>query len=102
MESSLDNIIGNIILFMPLGLVVPVLFKKVNSIGKITLVGMASSVFIETMQFILRQFKIYRTVDIDDVILNVAGTLAGYFIYTLVVKMTANKRSLQNKALCLF
>ncbi len=68
-EHIFQNIAGNIILFIPLGIFLPLLSDKYRSINKLIILAVVCTVSIELTQLILRQFEIYRTVDIDDVIL---------------------------------
>ena len=44
---SMYNIIGNIMLFMPLGFLLPIKFKMINKYLEVTLVDFIFSVFIE-------------------------------------------------------
>ena len=77
---SAQNIFGNIILFIPLGIFLPILSAKYRVFGRVFIFGALCSVSIELTQFILKQFDIYRTVDIDDVILNTLGAMLGFVI----------------------
>lgn len=75
------NIIGNIILFVPIGILFPFVYK--NMTWKKTLVlAIAAGLIIEGMQAIL-QVGIF---DIDDVILNGLGVLIGYWVFTIFSK----------------
>lgn len=72
----LKNVVGNILLFVPLGLFVTYYVKNKNFI--ITLI---LTIFIScTIEF--TQYIIGRTADIDDIILNSIGGLLGYVIYS--------------------
>ncbi len=51
---------------------------KYRSINKLIILAVVCTVSIELTQLILRQFEIYRTVDIDDVILNTSGAILGF------------------------
>lgn len=79
-QHSIQNIFGNIILFIPLGIFLPLLSAKYRAFGRVIIFGALCSISIELTQFILRQFDIYRTVDIDDVILNTLGAILGFVI----------------------
>ena len=79
-EHTLQNLFGNIILFIPLGIFLPVLSYRYRSLMNVVIVAFISSASIETMQFLERQFEIYRFVDIDDVILNTLGATLGFLI----------------------
>jgi len=59
----LINFLGNIIMFMPFGFVIPLLWNVSNK--KVIAIGLSSSLFIEFCQLFLT-----RGTDIDDLILN--------------------------------
>ena len=80
----IENILGNIILFIPLGIFLS-LFPK-YSLKRITAVAFLCSLSIELIQLICRQFGNYRTVDIDDIILNTTGALLGFIITRWILK----------------
>ncbi|RLL46537.1 VanZ family protein [Oceanobacillus piezotolerans] len=74
------NIIGNIVVFIPLGIFI-VLLKKHASFLYTTIVGLISSLSIEITQLILSSFNFMsRSFDVDDLILNTLGVSIGYFI----------------------
>ena len=76
-DGWLINIIGNITMFIPVGLVWPSCFKKLDTIGKTILVGSGLPLFIE-----ITQLPFYdRCSDIDDLILNTTGIFIGALIY---------------------
>ena len=81
-REALINVIGNSFLFLPVGIVYPIVYKKLNTHGKIIAAGVGTSLAIEILQ--LPFFD--RVTDIDDLILNSAGYLLGYGIYLLVTK----------------
>lgn len=80
-EAIFNNIIMNIVLFMPFGFFMYLVLRKELLVS---LIGMAVSCLIETLQFI---FPIGRTSNIDDVILNVIGTIIGIIIGVLFLKI---------------
>ena len=71
------NLIGNVCMFIPCGIILPVLFRKMDSFWKVTAAGAGISVCIEILQLPFAA----RASDIDDVILNTLGVAAGYLIY---------------------
>jgi glycopeptide antibiotics resistance protein len=81
------NVGGNILLLMPLGFLVPVIWNKAKDFKEVTLIGFAVSIVIELLQ-LLESFggEWDRVTDIDDVICNVVGTIIGYLIYVLITK----------------
>ena len=80
----LINVIGNTAMFVPLGIVWPIVFKELDTHTKIIAAGIGCSLLIEVLQL---PFYV-RVSDIDDLILNSLGYLAGYGIYLLVKKIT--------------
>ena len=73
------NLLGNIIAFIPLGLFLSLLFKKYVKIKNAFWVSFTLSMLIEVVQLV---FSIGYC-DIDDVILNVFGSLLGVVLYYL-------------------
>ncbi|MBR2860249.1 MAG: VanZ family protein [Clostridia bacterium] len=79
---AMINLVGNILMFVPLGIVWPSVFKKLDAHWKVVLAGVGFTVLIEVFQ--LPFFE--RVTDIDDLILNSAGFILGYGIYLLATK----------------
>lgn len=77
LEIVLMNTIGNIIIFVPFGFLIPLLFKQVNN------VKLACKIFIKFIFLIelLQLFTFTGVFDIDDIILNTLGALIGYCTY---------------------
>lgn len=71
---------GNLILLVPLGVLVPLLFASMRRWPRMAAFAVAFPVGIEVMQLLLFWARLsLRAIDIDDVILNAAGVLVGYF-----------------------
>jgi glycopeptide antibiotics resistance protein len=86
------QVIGNLVMLLPLGIYLPLLFTKLSGFFKVFIICLLVSVSIELMQLITS----YRSTDIDDVILNTSGAVAGYIIYKLIgitIKRTGTKFS---------
>lgn len=75
-ERAVVNVIANVLMFSPMGFAMPLLWKRWQSGLKMLLVGVAFSLGIE-----ITQLFIERSVDIDDLMLNVAGVMLGYAAY---------------------
>ena len=81
------NLVGNVVVFVPIGLILPLLFKKMSFI-KMLFIGFASTLFIETMQLILSINRIIsRSFDVDDLILNTIGVVIGYVFWIVIHKL---------------
>lgn len=83
------NLFGNAAMFIPVGIVWPACFKKLNNIGKTVLAGAGFSLCIEISQL----FFYERHSDIDDVILNTTGALIGALIFFGVRAVVSGIRS---------
>jgi len=77
------QVAGNFIMLLPLGIYLPLLYRKLrNASGffAVLLISFLVSVNIEILQLATN----YRSTDIDDVILNTAGAYGGFIIYQLI------------------
>ncbi|MDR0848372.1 MAG: VanZ family protein [Propionibacteriaceae bacterium] len=77
------NLIGNVVFFAPFGLFVPALFEKLRRFLPMLAVSVGIPLIIEIAQFVFG-----RSADVDDVILNALGILAGYAAYRIFRKRT--------------
>ena len=78
----LEGIILNILLFIPFGYLLPLVWKKADQWWKVMLAGLLTSLFIEAMQMVLHR----GFADVDDLINNTIGTLIGWICYTVLMK----------------
>ena len=92
---SVLNLLGNLALFVPMGMALPCLFKKLNRFWKVILTILGMVVLVEIVQGILR----VGSIDIDDVIFNVVGAMIGYWVIIMApVKKLLTKIDLLKKA----
>jgi len=80
------QVLGNLIMLLPLGIYLPLLYKRTSSFFPVVIASMCISVTIELLQLVTS----YRSTDIDDVLLNTTGAGAGFIIY--LVTRTAGKQ----------
>jgi glycopeptide antibiotics resistance protein len=76
------NVLGNMIMFMPFGLFTGYYLKS----EKVTLPLFLT--IIASLSIELVQLSIGRVFDVDDIILNIAGGLFGYFVYSTLRKIS--------------
>jgi glycopeptide antibiotics resistance protein len=74
------QVIGNLVMLLPLGIYIPLLFPKLSGFFRVVIICLLVSISIELMQLITS----VRSTDIDDVILNTSGAITGYIIYRLL------------------
>lgn len=71
----------NVILFLPVGFFLPLLWKKFESFLRVFLTGLGMSLIIELLQLFT-----FRAADIDDLLMNTLGAAVGYLIWRLLQK----------------
>ena len=74
------NVVGNAAMFIPSGIVLPIVYRKLNSFWKVIAAGAFISLCIEILQLPFAS----RASDVDDLILNTLGVAVGYGIYAIV------------------
>ena len=82
MFSDYTTSLLNVLLFLPFGIFLPVLWTTFRSLFRTVLCGLLLSSAIEFLQIFT-----YRATDVNDLITNTLGTLLGYFIGMLIVKI---------------
>ena len=70
----------NILLFVPLGIFLPIMYKRFNKINNIAALGFILSVMIELVQMFGR-----GTTDVNDLITNTVGACLGFGIYKFCI-----------------
>lgn len=77
-------LVGNIVAFMPVGVIVPLVTNR-RSLLLVLLAAFALSIAIELGQLLVSIVvgHAYRSADVDDVIVNVFGGLVGYLVFAL-------------------
>jgi glycopeptide antibiotics resistance protein len=86
------GIVLNVALFMPLGIIIP-LVAPLASVRHVLLCGFAASLTIEVIQFVGDiTANTGRVADVDDLIGNTLGTLIGYIVFRLIALIPAASR----------
>ena len=83
---AFSNIMGNIAIFIPLGIYIPLLINKKSIFTNSAIVALIS-LCVEIVQYILA----IGTADVDDIILNTIGGLLGILIFKLVYLIFKDK-----------
>lgn len=73
------NLMGNLILFLPLGGFLPIILEKLRSFKRTFLTSLAVIFAVELSQMVFK----YGRFDVDDIILNAAGAAIGYLVWKL-------------------
>lgn len=86
---SKENLFGNIALFLPCGIFLPLLFGKMRHFQNLLFTSFLISLSFEFVQLI----TVLGTFDVDDIILNVFGTAIGYTLYKLLAASLSRKKT---------
>jgi glycopeptide antibiotics resistance protein len=76
----LRNLVGNVMLLLPLGLVGPIGFPWLDRWWRVLLAAVAISLAIEVAQLWVPD----RSADVDDLLLNAVGATLGYAMFSLL------------------
>ena len=89
-RTGLIQLVGNLVLLMPLVFILKYLTKKSHSDKIILLVTICVSIAIECIQYVNVKITHFpsHAVDIDDLILNVLGSILALLLLKLLNKMT--------------
>lgn len=92
-SNSIDVVayVLNVVLFVPLGLLVPIIWKKMNKLSNLLATGFLFTILIEASQLLNN-----RRTDIDDILLNVLGAVVGFGLFRLFDEITKSKFSVKN------
>ena len=75
----------NVVLFVPFGFFLPLLYKKYHHIKTVVLTGFLFSLSVEIVQMFG-----WGSTDINDLITNTVGVCLGYLVYYLLSKVLPN------------
>lgn len=86
---SMEQISYNLILFIPFGFLTPISFPNFKwKLRKIVIVTFMAVLIVEILEFFSGRYM-----DIDDIFINICGSVLGYIIYNVICKI-------YNKANC--
>jgi hypothetical protein len=84
----------NILMFMPFGVLLPSVWPRTGTFGRVAVWSLAASAVIELTQLVLWvTLGNYRTVDVNDLIANTAGGLLGLAVLRLTTSVARPGRS---------
>lgn len=76
------NLAGNIVLFIPFGFFIPLLWYKFRGWVQMHIVAFFIPLFIEGTQYFIG-----RSIDVDDVLLNAMAIVMGFILYKVLQRM---------------
>lgn len=78
--NSFGNLIGNVLAFIPLGYMLPRVFKSAENI----LICMLFALFLVLGMELFQLFSAFGIFDVDDILLNCLGAVIGYVFFKIV------------------
>lgn len=87
-NESLEMILLNVLMMIPMGILLPMVFTRMNGWKKMLLAAVLIPMIIE----IIQMFFVGRCADIDDIITNFAGCMLGYGMYKVLSLLFCNKQ----------
>lgn len=86
------SMILNVVMFMPLGFLLPLLWKEYQSLVRTAIIGFCFSCGIEFCQLFNR-----RVSDVDDLLMNTPGAILGWLIWIVFSRITHLKYGRRNQ-----
>lgn len=83
------QVLGNFVMLLPLGIYLPLLSKKMTGFVPVLFFVLFTATLIELLQLATS----FRSVDVDDVLLNTSGAILGYLIYRFAILIWNGKTS---------
>lgn len=80
------NAKGNVLLFFPLGILIPLLWRRLRY-WSVILIAMGVSVTVELLQYVSTIWGSYRLADVNDVILNTLGACLGLLVVSVLRRL---------------
>jgi glycopeptide antibiotics resistance protein len=85
---AVTNLLGNLLAFLPLGLSLPLLFRRQRRFWLFLLTAALCIAFVELLQLLSRR----GALDVDDLLLNLPGAILGWLLWKLARRRENKKR----------
>lgn len=92
-KSIMRAFIMNLILFMPLGFLVPMIMHRFRKISNCVILSLIISIVINALQIVLHYIGLYviNIISLDLLLINIVGTLIGYKFYYYIIDHKLSK-----------
>lgn len=81
------NLVGNIVAFVPYGLILPIMNRRNRSFWRMTLWTFEFSLLVEVIQLVSK----VGSFDVDDLMLNTLGGILGYLLFVVLDRIRRKK-----------
>lgn len=82
------NVFGNVLIFVPFGMLVPALSKRHKRLPGVTLLSFELSLAVELVQLVTK----VGSCDVDDILLNTVGGMLGFACYAIAMRIRRKRR----------
>ena len=92
---SFINLLGNLLLFLPFGILLPAVYPRQRRFYRVFLLSFLGILGVEVLQYFFG-----RVADVDDVLLNSISIVIGYFLFAVwmrIYKAFQKRRGLKSK-----
>lgn len=79
-DKIMNQVVGNILIFIPAGIFLPVYFKKQRRLRSFFVTSLLMILFVEISQVL----SFLGSFDVDDILLNLIGCLSGWLIFKII------------------
>lgn len=80
-RQAVINLVGNVVMFIPLGFFLPVVWKPLRKFWLCLLCAFGIVVLVELIQWLTG----LGSCDVDDLVLNIPGVIIGYWVYAPIL-----------------
>ncbi len=87
MLNSFENLVGNVVVFVPFGFLLPYVLKN----GKIFFVMLLNAFLFVLGIELFQLFSAFGAFDVDDILLNCVGAIIGYMLFLIGKKCTKSR-----------
>ena len=101
LESGLRQLVGNLIILVPLGFGLPVVWQRFRRLVRALLVAFSVALSIELCQLLISLVVgvPYRAFDMDDLILNTAGAVFGWLVWRITLGLIQRSSESEDREL---
>ncbi len=97
-DVDVPSFVLNVIMFVPLGVLLPLLWRTTDAVRRMAVAAACASGGIELVQFVIGLTTgSRRTVDVNDLIANTAGALLGLLVLRLAVPSPAHRAAVTSR-----
>lgn len=90
-QTSIINLAGNVVMFIPLGIFPPILWPKLRSFWRFIVCVAVTIILVEIIQL----FTLVGSGDVDDLILNLVGASIGFCLYRVFSALHQKRKGIE-------